>query len=282
MKLFSKDKMIWMLKRHPLLYYSRYILLSKNFTGKNPDEAGCYNDLNAPQDIPELYSRINSQIPLNAEMDEFEKAIAISTYLRTHVKGGPGLSLSSEKTLEGMLEGRGGVCNDFSQVFNNFCVINNIKVKEWNCVDRFYLTQYGHTFNEIYVPRLQKWIAIDVHQSFYFTDENNMPLSAVEAFSRRRSGLENIFSFFVPGYEPKSMERLHNIFSPKSIPFLTVNYKNSEVDRYLNKFAGKFPVFVITTIMILLRKNFSFLFVLDNYKIKLLPKYFQDKALSVK
>lgn len=271
-----------MLKRHPLLYYSRYVLLSKNFTGKNPDDTGCYNELNAPQDIPEIYSRVNARIPLTPEMDDFEKALAISTYLRINIKGGPGLSLSSAKTLEAMLDGRGGVCSDFSQVFNNFCVINNIKVKEWNCVDRFYLSQYGHTFNEVYAPQLQKWIAIDMHQSFYFTDENRTPLSVVEAFSRRRAGLENNFEFFVPGYEPKSMDRLKNIFSSKSIPFLTINYKNNEVDRYLDKFAGKFPVFVITTLMILLRKNFCFLFVLDNYKIKLLPKYFQDKALSVK
>ena len=279
MKLFSKEKMRWVFKRHPLLYYSRYILLSKNFNGKNPDAVGCYNDINDTKDIPQLYFEVNAKIPLSAEMDEFDKSLAIASYLRVNVKGGPGLSLSSEKTLQAMLDDEGGVCNDFSQVFNNFCVINNIKVKEWNCVDRFYKTEYGHTFNEIYSSGLKKWIAIDVHQTFYFTAGNNeMPLSTIEAFARLRNGQHNTFRFFQPGYEPKTLDRLNNIYAQSAIPFLTINYRNRIIDQYLNKFKGRFPVYIITTIMILLRKNFSFLFVLDNYKIKLLPKYFQDLA----
>ncbi len=30
-----------------------------------------------------------------------------------------------------MINGEGGVCSDFSQIYSNFCVINDIKVKEW-------------------------------------------------------------------------------------------------------------------------------------------------------
>lgn len=268
-----------MVKRHPLLYYSRYILLSKNYTGNDAENAGCYNDINDINDIPQLYFDVNAKIPLTPEMDEFDKALAIATYLRTSIKGGPGLSLSSEKTLQSMIDGKGGVCNDFTQVFNNFCVINHIKVKEWNCVDRFYATLFGHNFNEIYSSRLQKWIAIDVHQSFYFLpEEGDIPLSTIETFSRLRDGKRNRFHFFVPGFEPKSMERLQNIYAKTAIPFLTVNYKNRIIDQYLDQFTGKFPMFIITSMMILMRKNFYFLFVLDNYKVKLLPKYFQNLA----
>jgi hypothetical protein len=279
MSLLLKEKIKWVFKRHPLLYYSRYLLLSKNFKGKNPDDVGCYNDINKPSEVTPLYFEVNSKMNLAPQMDAFEKALAISTYLRTNIKGGPGLSLSSDKTLRYMLEGKGGVCNDFSQVFNNFCLINDIRVKEWNCVDRFFKTQFGHTFNEIYSPRYQKWIAIDVHQTFYFTAENDdTPLSTIEVFKRARNGQRNVFRFFVPGYEPQSLDRLENIYGPTAIPFLTMNYHNSVIDRYMDKFRGKFPVFIISTILILLRKNFHFLFVLDNYKIKLLPKYFQDFA----
>ncbi|MFT3795590.1 transglutaminase-like domain-containing protein [Flavobacterium sp.] len=279
MKLFSKEKLKWMIKRHPLLYYARYILLSKNYKGKNPEAAGCYNDINLSPDIPKLYFDTNTQIPLEPNMPAFEKAIAIATYLRTHIKGGPGLSLSSEKTLRAMLNGNGGVCNDFSQIFNNFCVINSILVKEWNCVHNFFQTEYGHTFNEIYSPEWNKWIAIDVHQAFYFTAENDdQPLSAIEAFTRLRNNQRNAFRFFIPGYEPKSLDRLNKIYAQTTIPFLTINYQNSVVDKYLDKFSDRYPVFVITTMMILLRKNFGFLFVLDNYRMKLLPKYFQKLA----
>lgn len=279
MKLFSKEKIKWMLKRHPLLYYSRYILLSKNFRGKDIDSVGCYNDINSKEDVPQLYFEVNSQIPFEPGIDAFEKAIAIATYLRTHIVGGPGLSLSSEKTLRAMIDGKGGVCNDFSQIFNNFCVINDIKVKEWNCVHSFFTTEYGHTFNEIFHPERNKWVTIDVHQAFYMTaPDNDMPLSTLEIFKRLRNDEHNTFRFFIPGHEPKSLDRLNKIYAKTTIPFLTVNYRNHVVDQYLDKFTGKYPVFVITTIMILLRKSFGFLFVLDNYKMKLLPKYFQDLA----
>lgn len=279
MNFFSKDKIKWIFKRHPLLYYSRYLLLAKNFKGKNSDDVGCYNDINAPTDVPQIYFETSEKMALSPGMDAFDKAIAISTYLRTNIKGGPGLSLSSDKTLRLMLEGKGGVCNDFSQVFNNFCLINGIRVKEWNCVDRFFKTRFGHTFNEIYSPKHQKWIAIDVHQTFYFTPEDSdIPLSAVEIFKRGRDGQKKVFRFFVPGYEAKTLDRLNKIYAPTAMPFLTMNYRNSDIDHYLDRFRGKFPVFIISTILILLRKNFHFLFVLDNYKVKLLPKYFQGAS----
>lgn len=279
MKLFSKEKIKWMLKRHPLLYYSRYILLSKNFRGKDLDGVGCYNDINPKDEIPQLYFEVNSRIPFTPGMDAFDKAIAIATYLRLHIPGGPGLSLSSEKTLRAMIDNKGGVCNDFSQIFNNFCVINDIRVKEWNCVHDFFTTEYGHTFNEIFHPERNKWITIDVHQAFYMTAQDDpTPLSTLEVFTRLRSGQPNTFRFFIAGHEPKSLERLNKIYAQTTIPFLTVNYRNRVVDKYLDKFAGKYPVFVITSIMIVLRKSFGFLFVMDNYKVKLLPKYFQELA----
>ena len=43
----------------------------------------------------------------------------------------PGLSVPSEEALKIMLAGKGGVCSDMVQIFNNFCVINDIKVREW-------------------------------------------------------------------------------------------------------------------------------------------------------
>jgi hypothetical protein len=88
--------------------------------------------------IPARYFEVNRSMNLNPEMETLEKALEIGRYLRANVKGGRGLGLSSEQTLEKMLGEKGGVCSDFSQIFCIFCLINDIKVKEWGCVDGLY------------------------------------------------------------------------------------------------------------------------------------------------
>ena len=121
-------KISWILKRHPYLYYIRFKLLSKK---AHPSQVYnySYNAINKKQDIPEYFKTINDDIfkhgPVSKDVD---RVIAIASWLRTHIKGGSGLSLSSEKALRCMLTGSGGVCSDLSQVFNNFCVINDIQV----------------------------------------------------------------------------------------------------------------------------------------------------------
>ncbi len=261
------------------MYYTRYLLLAKNHNSDEVGHLGSYSDTNGVTDVPPCYFDVNARMEIPAGADEFDKATAISTYLRRHIKGGRGLGYASDKALRLMLDGKGGVCSDFSQIFNNFCLINNIAVKEWGCIDRFFNARFAHTFNEVYSQRYGKWIAIDVHQGLYFTaDDAGVPLSGVEVFRRARQGQPNKFRFFVPGYQPSSLSRLENIYGPEAIPFLIVNYRNREIDKYFNRFRDKFPVFIISAMLILLRKNFHFLFVLDNYKVKLLPRYFRNLA----
>ncbi len=279
MALFSKEKIRWIFRRHPLLYYARYLLLAKNHTRGSLGDLGNYGDTNNLSDIPQHYFDVSAQMAIPEQADPFDKAMAIAAYLRTHIKGGRGLGYASDKALRMMLDGQGGVCSDFSQVFNNFCLVNDVRVKEWGCIDRFFNARFAHTFNEVYCPRHQKWIAMDVQHCFYFTaEENDTPLSGVELFSRAREGKGNRFLFFVPHHRPESIKRLKNIYGPTAMPFLIMNYRNGEIDKYFNKFRDKFPVFIISTMLILLRKNFHFLFVMDNYRIKLLPKYFRDMA----
>lgn len=261
-----------------MLYYFRYLLLSDNLDGKDTETAGCYNDWNRKEELPEIYKQTNARITIPSDADTFERAKAIAQYLREHAHGGPGLSRSSQTALRRMLEGKDGVCSDYSQVFNNFCVLNDIKVREWNCVDRFYKARFGHTFNEVYSQALGKWVMIDVHQAFFMTDENDNKLSVVECFKRLRAGRSNRFSFYMPAYWTRDLERLNNIYASFTIPYLTVNYRNKVVDRYLDKLSGKLPVFLITTLMILRGDNFRFLFVMDDYKEKLKP--FQSQAVA--
>jgi Transglutaminase-like superfamily len=268
-----RNKFIKIFTRHPLLYYFRYLLLSKNGKADNMESVGCFNDINTIDTIPELYFEINRRMNLDPEMETLEKALEMGRYLRANVKGGRGLGLSSGQTLEKMLTGQGGVCSDFSQIFCIFCFINGIKVREWGCVDSLYKGSFGHSFNEIYSTERQKWIAIDIHKSIVFLDASQQHLSAVELFRVLRAGKPVSFAFF-SDYVPPKQERLAWVYSKDTIPFLIDNYSSAVNDHFCNRFK-KFPPLVINGLMILSRKNYKFVFVLDNYRVKLLPKRLQ-------
>ena len=270
-----KNKIKYFFKRHPVYYYFRYIIIAKNIDGQNLDSVGCFNDINNLKDIPPVFFEVNAKIDLGFATDEFEKALTIASYLRTNLKGGTALSLSSTKTLENMIAGKGGVCGDFSQIFSVFCFINNIRVKEWHCVDRFYKTRFGHTFNEIYSSNLNKWVAIDSHKSIYFTIQNDAtPLSTVELFTHVRNDKKLQFISFST-YYLKTIERLPLVFSKDLIPFIIGNYNNKVIDYYLDKYHKRYPPFIINAILILLRKNYNFIFVMDNYKKLLFPVFYK-------
>ncbi|WP_298224622.1 hypothetical protein [Flavobacterium sp.] len=267
-------------KRHPMLYFVRYALLSKNHTAKNADAIGCFNDSNTMDSIPKLYFEVNAKINVDPTQDELEKALTIGKFLRKTIVGGSGIGLSSEKTLEMMLAGEGGVCSDFAQVFNIFCFINGIRVKEWGTVDCFYKTKFGHSFNEIYSTQQQKWIAIDIHKAIIFEDvAHNNFFSVIDLFNDLRAG-NPLRAKHYSEYMTWQQERIPLVYSQHAMPFLIENKENSIVDYYYNKLQNSMPIVIINVLLVLLRKNQTFIFVLDDYKMKLLPKYFQNLKLS--
>lgn len=268
------EKISWTLRRHPILYYVRYMLLSENFKGTNFDKVGCFNDINDLKDIPQLFFDVNTKINIIPDSTDFEKATQIAIFLRNGCIIGPGLSLASDKTLEKMLAKKGGICSDFSQVFSIFCFINGIRVKEWACIDSLYKGKYGHTFNEIYSKELNQWVAIDSHKGIYFTNENNKRLSVQELFNNLRAG-KPLHYKFISDYVPHKLERLVFVYSKTTIPYILGNYVNVTNDYYLNKFQKKYPHFIINLIMIIKGKSSKFVFVMDNYKFKLLPERIQ-------
>jgi len=279
MKLFLK-KLAHPIKRHPLIYFLRYLLLSKNNHGKNIDNLGCFNNTNTVDAVPKLFFEINTKIKIDVNEDELDQAISIGAFLRSSIKGGVGIGLSSGKTLEKMLAGEGGVCSDFSQIFNVFCLINGILVKEWGSVDCLYKTKFGHSFNEIYSTKYQKWIAIDIHKSIIFEDKAHSSFfSTVDLFQDLRKGNPLHVKHF-SNYRSVKQERLPMVYSMQTIPFLIHNKEMATVDFYYNKYQNSLPILMINILLILLRKNQTFIFVLDDYKVKLLPKYFQNPKQS--
>lgn len=230
--------LIWYFRRHPLLYKIRFSLLSKKATFDRI-ESFCYNNLNKTTEIPEIYFELNPLIfaKKEAAISDLDKAKQIAVWLRNYIKGGPGLGKSSDSTLRKMINGEGGVCSDFSQVYNNFCVINDLKVKEWGlkiasddpCI------KGGHAFNEIYSKELKKWILIDVSKSILFYSTNKtVPLSVFDLIHLKNENQEICFCSF----NKKNMmdnKRITNLYlTSNSSPFVITNYHNKTYDSYLN------------------------------------------------
>jgi hypothetical protein len=245
--------------------------MSENVNENDLGDLGCFNDCNSLASIPPLYFEINNKIGIDASLDEYEKALQIGKFLRTTMKGGPGIGLSSTETLEKMLANQGGVCSDFSQIFNIFCFINDIKVKEWGCIDRFYKTQFGHSFNEIYSSGKQKWVAIDIHKGIVFTDNAGDPRSVVELFTAFRCGNPINFTHYSDYISPDH-DRTPKVYAPNTIPFIISNNKNEVTDFYFEKYQKILSPILINTLILLRRKNHKFLFVMDDYKEKLRSK----------
>src|SRR5690606_3713546 len=122
------------------------------------------------------------------------------SWLYAHTRMGPGLSEPSDKVLRTMLYEKGGVCSDMVQVFNNFCVINDIQVREWGTTSApFSRDNGGHSFNEVYIKELQKWVLIDPSWGMFFYNETDLPLSVEEVFELSRSGQTVNYNTFIKG-----------------------------------------------------------------------------------
>lgn len=257
----------WYLKRHPLLYKIRFRLVSKKVSLKTI-ESFCYNDLNEKGNIPKLFFEINNIIfrGESKELSDFEKAKKISIWLRNNIKGGPGLGKSSTTALIKMMNGEGGVCSDFSQVFSNFCVINDIKVKEWGLKNISKNSQIsgGHSFNEIYCTEFQKWILIDSAKLILLSNSNiSMPLSTLEYIQLKKENKE-IITVSLSKNEATIDANTNEIYlCSNSSPFVITNYDNKTYDYFLDKL-DFFPVSIIHGILILLGKSYVFAFPENN------------------
>lgn len=260
-------KLSWVFKRHPFLYKARFKLLSKNSTIE--DIQGCsYNQLNHKQNIPSVFKVVNQQIfdTYKGETD-LDKIKHLSIWLKNNIKGGPGLSEPSDTALQIMLSGKGGVCSDMAQIFNNFCVINDIQVREWGNTRAPFNKDYGgHSFNEVYSEALNKWILIDVYSSVLFFYHKGVPLSVIELYELVRNNEEVHFESFNTDSPIDEENIKRNYLNPDTVPFLICNYSNKTYDAYLRKFRPRVPVFMVHFLLLTLGKSYHYRFPLDNYK----------------
>ena len=260
-------KLHWTLKRHPFLYVTRFRLLFKNSNEAAIDSC-CYNTLNKKSDIPIYYHTVNSEI-FKAGKPESDLMVVkeLVIWLVVNSKVGPGLSEPSDKALETLLHGAGGVCSDMAQVFNNFCVINDIHVREWGTTSApFNRANGGHSFNEVFVEELQKWVLVDPSWGVLFFNATGRPLSVIEVYESIRSGQSVVYDSFIPNQTISWKQVDTNYLHPDIIPFLICNYRNTIYDWYLKRARPLFPVFMIHFMVYVMGKSYHYKFPLDNYK----------------
>lgn len=262
-------KLLWTLKRHPFLYLTRFRLLSKNSSIEDIENSKLnYNFKNLKKDLPAIFHEINKKIFETDDLrNDFEKVTFLCVWLNDNIKGGRGLSEPSDKALDTMLKGKGGVCSDMVQIFNNFCVLNDLKVREWGTTSApFKRSNGGHSFNEVYIEELQKWILIDPFWGGMFCDQDQKPLSVVEMYQLLRSNkIVNYQSILSENTIVKA--RINkSYFNPDNIPFLIYNYKNKTYDKYLKWGRPYMPVFVIHFMVFITGNSYFYRFPLDDYK----------------
>lgn len=249
--------------RSPFFYRVRNFLLFRKINENQLSQIS-YNNYNPKTTIPNFYYDINQQIFKNQSQDlsDYDKALKIAIWLRDHIKGGKGLGKDSTETLKLMLEGGYGVCSDFCQIYNNFCVINDIKVREWG-LKKVGSHLDGHALNEIYIEELNKWIAIDISKCIYFTKNESIPLSVVELFNTNYRQREVNVIKFNKNYSPnqKMIDKFY--LSNNYIPFVIDKYINSRYDKFLKKF-NSLPIPAIHGFLILINKSYNYKFIDDN------------------
>ncbi|WP_452227737.1 transglutaminase domain-containing protein [Lacinutrix sp. MEBiC02404] len=260
-------KVSWFFKRHHFLYTTRFKLLSKNSSAE--DLEGCsYNASNPESDIPSVFKEINAIVfKDNMPSTDFEVVKQLSVWLQNNIKGGPGLSEASDAALKIMLAGKGGVCSDMAQIFNNFCVINGVKVREWGTTRAPFNKEFGgHSFNEIFSTEHDKWILIDVYNSSLFFHNNEIPLSVIELFELVRANKQLSFHTFNVLKPTDEANITKNYLDADTIPFLICNYSNKTYDSSLRLFRPHIPVFVIHFGLYVLQKSYYYRFPLDDYR----------------
>ena len=202
----------------------------------------CYNQHNQPSQIPQLFHTYNQLWFKHLTGTCLQKAIAIARRLRNELGGGASIGLASQATFAAMLTKKAGVCSDYSQVFINFCILNNIKVREWGVVDKWYNPRFGHSFNEIYCIQLKQWVAIDVGKGVVFSTLTNnyrlLSVLALRKYAGRYPHQLQFCSIAQKNLAASTVQHLMHIYGLHVPYYFLVNRYNIYVmDKWLSRFS---------------------------------------------
>lgn len=116
-----------------------------------------------------------------AEMrTDWERVTVISRHLLSHPQlVGTPIQSNLTDTYRQILENGTGYCGDFTRVFMAFALTAGIPVRAWAFTYNGFGGE-GHIWPEIWNRQLNRWQIVDIFNNFYFLDEANVAVSALE------------------------------------------------------------------------------------------------------
>lgn len=257
------------MKRHPFLHKVRWFLVTKApkavfFKDEN------YNAYNCKKDIHPIFFEDNPITDSEQHLSTLVKVIKIAEHFNTFFKRGRGLGLASDDSYMTMRYKKGGVCSDYAQVFINFCIINDIKVREWGIKGGTQSVIGGHSFNEFWSEELKKWILIDVYNGMFIINKSSRELLSVSQLVDYMSGFnaDNLdFEMMVDNAAGLQKPYLSNyFFDERNLFFLITNYRIRKVDAIL-KFQNRIPLAILHATLIFIKRYFNYRFYVNENNI---------------
>jgi len=112
--------------------------------------------------------------------DDFQTAVSLARALGQNRKRGLGPIQDDTVTAFERITAEGaGYCADYTQVYGALGRAAGLSVREWGMSFDGYGGD-GHAFNEVWDRTRNKWLFIDSFNSFFVTDLDGQPLSAIE------------------------------------------------------------------------------------------------------
>jgi hypothetical protein len=112
--------------------------------------------------------------------DDFQTAVSLAHALGQNRKRGLGPIQDDTVTAFERITAEGaGYCADYTQVYGALGRAAGLSVREWGMSFDGYGGD-GHAFNEVWDRTRKKWLFIDSFNSFFVTDLDGQPLSAIE------------------------------------------------------------------------------------------------------
>lgn len=274
-----------LLRRAPIFFPIRFwLVLTK--PSKQLLEEENYNSYNRKEDIPQAFYTENEKMQVKGETT-FDRAVYIAQHLKGNYPGGTkNLGYSSVNTLHTLQTKPEGTCGDYSQVYILFCILNDIKVREWGVHDKVYKNTVGHVFNEVYLPEQNQWMCIDLHFAIYFRDKTTQRvLSIPDIISMTADGnKDNIEIVHILPVKDSDEGRAYIksiYFGRTYLFFLLTQYHNKKMDDMLNRFK-KLPIPLVHLLLIFRGHYYKYMLVFShktekeiNQKLKVIFKKYK-------